>query len=61
MFENSTDEIESQNIYPSREQMSSNTEIPIINDGDSLQPTNWILDLGVTCHMTPDILDFILD
>ena len=26
-----------------------------------MQPTNWILDLGVTCHMTPDILDFILD
>ena len=29
--------------------------------GDSLQLTNWILDSGATCHMTPDISDFLPD
>ena len=27
--------------------------------GDSLQFTNWILDSGAMCHMTPHILGFI--
>ena len=27
--------------------------------GDSLQFTNWILDSGATCHMTPQVSDFI--
>ena len=27
--------------------------------GDSLQLTNWILDSRVTCHMTPEVTDFI--
>ena len=27
--------------------------------GDRFQLTNWILDSGATCHMTPEILDFI--
>ena len=27
--------------------------------GDSLQLTNWILDSGGTCHMTPEVTDFI--
>ena len=26
--------------------------------GDSLQLTNWILDSGATCHMTPEVSDF---
>ena len=26
---------------------------------DTLQLTNFILDSGVTCHMTPDISDFV--
>ena len=26
---------------------------------DSSQLTNWILDLGATCHMTPEVTDFI--
>ena len=39
--------------------MYSNTEIPRRDFEDSLQITNWILDSGVTCHMTPDILDFM--
>ena len=27
--------------------------------GDSSQLTNWILDSGATCHMTPEVSDFI--
>ena len=27
--------------------------------GDSSQLTNWILDSGATCHMTPEVMDFI--
>ena len=38
----------------------SNTESPRIYFGDSSQLTNWILDSGATCHMTPYIPDFIL-
>ena len=37
-----------------------NAERPRRNYGDSLQPTNWILDSGATCNMTPDISDVIL-
>ena len=39
--------------------MYSNSEIPGKFVGYSSQLTNWILDSGVTCHMTPYILDFI--
>ena len=39
--------------------MSSNAESPRRNYGDSSQLTNWILDLGVTCHITSEISDFI--
>ena len=27
--------------------------------GDSSKWTNWILDSGATCHMTPEVTDFI--
>ena len=27
--------------------------------GDSSQLTNWILDSGAMCHMTPQVSDFI--
>ena len=27
--------------------------------GDSSQLTNWILDSGATCHMTPEVTDFV--
>ena len=27
--------------------------------GDSSQFTNWILDSGATCHMTPEVTEFI--
>ena len=39
--------------------MSSNDERKSLKYGDSLQLTNWILDLGATCHMTPEFSDFI--
>ena len=50
-----------QNIYASMAQMSSNEKCSSENYGDSLQLTNWILDSGATCHMTPKVLDFILE
>ena len=39
--------------------MYSNEESASRDFGDSLQLTNWILDLGETCHMTPQVSDFI--
>ena len=46
-------------MYTSMARMSNNEENPRINYGDILQLTNWILDSGVTCHMTPKVSDFI--
>ena len=39
--------------------MSGNNESPSRDLSDSLLLTNWILDSVATCHMTPQILDFI--
>ena len=39
--------------------MSSNDERSSENYGDSLQLTYWILDSGATCHMTPEVSDFV--
>ena len=39
--------------------MSSDDEHKIKEYGDSLQLTNWILDSGATCHMTPEVTEFI--
>ena len=39
--------------------MSSNDKRKSEKYGDSSQLTNWILDSGATCHMTPEISDFI--
>ena len=46
-------------IYASMARMSSNYERSSENYGDSLQLANWILYSGATCHMTPEISDFI--
>ena len=46
-------------IYASIARMSSKNECSGENYGDSLQLTNWILDSGATCHMTPEVSDFI--
>ena len=54
-LENSKDKSESQNIYVSMSQMSSNADSPRRYFGDSSQLTNLILDSGTTCHMTPEI------
>ena len=42
-----------QKIYASMARMSVNDECPSGNYGDSLQLTNWVLDSGATCYMTP--------
>ena len=39
--------------------MSNNDECSSGNFGDSSQLTNWIQDSGATCHMTPEVSDFI--
>ena len=53
--EKSIDESEPQKIQTSLEHMYTNEEIRRRDFGDILQLTNWILDSGVTCHITPDI------
>ena len=40
-------------------QMSGNDEIISRDFGDSSKLTNWILDSGEMCHMTPQVSDFI--
>ena len=39
--------------------MSGNNKCPSGKFGDSSQLTNWILDSGATCHMTPEVSYFI--
>ena len=39
--------------------MSKNDEFTSINFDDSSQLTNWILNSVATCHMTPEVSDFI--
>ena len=39
--------------------ISGNDECPSENYGDSSKLTNWILDYGATCHMTPEVSHFI--
>ena len=41
------------------ERMSSDEEHNSVKYGDSSQFTNWILDSRATCHMTPEVSDFI--
>ena len=59
MLENSTYESGLHNIYTYMACMYPNEESPILYFGYSYQLTNCILDSGTTCHMTPDISDFI--
>ena len=46
-------------IYASMAYVSSDDERKSVKYGDSYQLTNWILDSGATCHMTPEVSDFI--
>ena len=48
-----------QKIYASMARISGNDECPSENYGDSSKLTNWILDSGATCHMTPEVSYFI--
>ena len=43
------------NIYASMARMSGNDECSSELFCDSSQLTNWILDSGATCHMTPEL------
>ena len=46
-------------IYASKARMYSDDECKSGEYGDSSQLTDWILDSGETCHMTPEVSDFI--
>ena len=46
-------------MYASMACMSVNDEYSSGNFGVSSQLTNWILDSGATCHMIPEVSDFI--
>ena len=46
-------------IYVSMARITSDDKHKSVKYGDSLQLTNWILDSGDTCNMTPEVLDFI--
>ena len=39
--------------------MSNDEKHKSVKYGDSSQLTNWILDSGATCNMTPEVTDFI--
>ena len=45
--------------YASMARMSSNYKCTSGHFGDSSQLTNWVLNSGATCHMTPEVSDFI--
>ena len=48
-----------QEIYACMARISGNDKCPSGNFGDSSQLTNWILDSGATCHITPEVSYFI--
>ena len=46
-------------VYASMARMSNDDVSENKDYGNSSQLTNWILDSGATCHMTPEVTDFI--
>ena len=46
-------------LYATMARMSNDDKREIKDYGDSSQLTNWILDSGATCHMTPEVTYFI--
>ena len=46
-------------VYAYMSRMSNDDLSKSKDYGDSSQLTNWILDSGATCHMTPEVTDFI--
>ena len=47
-----------QKIYVSMARLSVNCKSSSRDFGGSYKLTNWILDSGATCHMTPKVSDF---
>ena len=56
---NNGDNKNDQNIYAYMSCMSNNDKSSSRNFSDSLKLTNWILDSVATCHMMPQVSDFI--
>ena len=56
---NNGDDDNDHKVYVSMERMSSDDKRESKDYGDSSQLTNWILDSGATCHMTPEVTYFI--
>ena len=54
----SSDDDDDLKVYTSMAQMSNDDKRENKDYGDSSQLTNWILDSGATCHMTPEVTDF---
>ena len=52
---NNVDNHNDQNIYASMSRMSDNDNILSRDFSESSQLTYWILDLGATCHLTPQV------
>ena len=46
-------------VYASMARMSSDDKLKSVKYGNSPQLKNWILDSGATCHMMPEVSDFI--
>ena len=46
-------------VYASMARMSNDDKRENKYYGDSSQLTNWVLDSGATCHMTPEVTDII--
>ena len=56
--DNSDDE-DDLKVYASMARMSNDDVSKSKDYGDSSRLTNWILDSGATCHMTPEVKDFV--
>ena len=54
-----SDDDDDPKVYAFMAQMSNDDVSKNKDFGDSSQLTNWILDSGSTCHMTPEDTDFI--
>ena len=56
---NNSEDENDHKIYAYMARMSSDDKRESKDYGDSSQLTNWILDSGATCHMTPEVTDFV--
>ena len=59
MLDNSKEQSGAQKIYVSMVRISSNAESLTRDFGDILQMIYYIIKSGATCHITPEISDFI--